>query len=232
MDLQELNVITILFRLFLTVIVGGIIGFERGSKAQSAGLRTYILVCLGSAVIMMTNLYISKMYPGSDPTRLAAQVVSGIGFIGAGTIIVTNNSRIKGLTTAAGIWAAAGIGLAIGVGFYEGAIASSLVMVIVLYYLRPLKEFIQQRSKYVEVYLVCRDINSFNGFLSYCSSQQIEILQINNGADRDQLHPIEQTTQDITYLVMIKLTDRFDHERFIEEVIQIQGIKYVEELKG
>ena len=107
-NLNELNVITIMVRVFLAIFIGGLIGTERDMRQRSAGIRTHMLVCLGAAIVMMTNEYIYlEMGDGNiDITRMGAQVVSGIGFIGAGTILVTRDNRIKGLTTAAGLWAA------------------------------------------------------------------------------------------------------------------------------
>ena len=122
-QLQQMNLITIIFRLALSLLLGGLLGTERGLRNRPAGFMTYVLVALGSTLFMLTNQYISLLFPETDPTRLAAQVVSGIGFLGAGTIMVTRKDEIRGLTTAAGLWVAAGLGLAVGVGFYSGAIA-------------------------------------------------------------------------------------------------------------
>ena len=115
--LREVTPIAILVRILAAVVIGGLIGLERGMKNRPAGLRTYMLVCVGACVVMLTNQYIFQTFSTGDPTRMAAQVISGIGFLGAGTIIVTRRSQIKGLTTAAGLWASAGVGLALGIGF-------------------------------------------------------------------------------------------------------------------
>mgnify|MGYP001027887749 CR=1 FL=1 len=112
----------------LTLTIGGMIGLERGSKNQSAGFRTYMLVCLGAASVMMTNQYICDHFESGDPSRLGAQVISGIGFLGAGTIIVTKRNQVRGLTTAAGLWSSACLGLAVGIGFYEGAVAAKITL--------------------------------------------------------------------------------------------------------
>ena len=112
---------SIVIRLLAATLCGGLLGMERERKKRPAGLRTYILVCMGAALVIMTNIYITDLYGTGDPTRLAAQVVSGIGFLGAGTIIVTTRNRVRGLTTAAGLWASACMGIAIGAGFYIGA---------------------------------------------------------------------------------------------------------------
>ena len=115
--LKELNSISVTVRLMLSLVCGGILGVERGRKKRPAGFRTYMLVCMGAALVMITNQYIVEVYGGSDPARMGAQVISGIGFLGAGTIIVTGRNRVKGLTTAAGLWAAACVGLSLGIGF-------------------------------------------------------------------------------------------------------------------
>ena len=121
--LRDLTTISVIIRLTMATLFGGIIGLERGMKNRAAGFKTHILVCIGSTLAMLTNQYIiAYMNSSADPSRLGAQVISGIGFLGAGTILVTGKQQIKGLTTAAGLWASACMGLAIGVGFYEGAI--------------------------------------------------------------------------------------------------------------
>lgn len=122
--LQEFNTVSVAVRIFLAMIVGGLIGIERGKQGRAAGMRTHILVCLGSALTVMIGLYAREVlgFVNSDPLRIAAQVISGIGFLGVGTILIKGRFQITGLTTAAGVWATATIGLAIGVGFYEGAL--------------------------------------------------------------------------------------------------------------
>lgn len=153
MVFREITYPGILVRIFCAVVVGGIIGMERGMKNRPAGLRTYMLVCVGSCLIMMTNQYIYQMVDSGDPMRLGAQVVSGIGFLGAGTIIVTKHNQIKGLTTAAGLWAAAGVGLALGIGFYEGALTAALAIFFILTVLHFLEARVNQKTRVLEVYV-------------------------------------------------------------------------------
>jgi len=104
MELREVTYLAVALRIFSAIIVGGLIGLDRGMKNRPAGMRTYMLVCLGACVVMLTNQYIFQFFGTGDPVRMGAQVVSGIGFLGAGTIVVTRRSQIKGLTTAAGLW--------------------------------------------------------------------------------------------------------------------------------
>ncbi len=125
----------VVFRLLLAVLFSGLIGLEREVSGRAAGFRTHILVCVGSALMMLTGIHLFQTFRGMvevDPGRIAAQVVSGIGFLGAGTIIQFRDS-VRGLTTAASLWAAAGIGLAVGSGFYVGAAAGTVVVLLVLY---------------------------------------------------------------------------------------------------
>jgi len=128
-ELLELNLLTMILRTVLALLCAGLIGFERNAHGSAAGLRTHILVCFGAMIAMSTGIFTATHFSG-DASRIGAQVVSGIGFLGAGTIMV-NRGHIKGLTTAAGLWASACIGLALGTGFYEAAIVGTLAVYFV-----------------------------------------------------------------------------------------------------
>lgn len=149
--LNDFNYATISLRLILAIIAGGIIGNERGKHGSAAGLRTHILVCIGSAMTALTGyyVYVSLGITG-DVLRLAAQVVSGIGFLGAGMIIVKNNNLVVGLTTAAGMWATAAIGIALGYGFYSGAIIATVFCVFTAAFLTRLE---RKRKRATHIYL-------------------------------------------------------------------------------
>ena len=132
-SVRQLTMLALVLRFFMACLCGGIIGLERGRRQQAAGLRTHMMVCIGAASTVMVSEYMLN-YCGStgDVMRLSAQVVSGIGFLGAGTIIVTKQNGIRGLTTAASLWASACMGIVIGSGFYECAIVMILTMLFVL----------------------------------------------------------------------------------------------------
>lgn len=137
----------VIYRLILTVILSGLIGLEREIHGREAGLRTHILVGVGASLIMLTSIYIASQYGvgnPADPGRVAAGVVTGIGFIGAGTII-RSHASIKGLTTAASLWATAGIGLATGSGFYLGALITTILILFSLIFLGKIERFIARR---------------------------------------------------------------------------------------
>lgn len=127
----ELDVWQVLIRCAAAIIVGAIIGSERAKHGRAAGMRTHILVCLGATMTAMTGLYITEiMGMGGDVSRIAAQVISGVGFLGAGMIVLKSNSVITGLTTAAGVWTTATIGIAVGYGFYLGASIVTLLFIL------------------------------------------------------------------------------------------------------
>jgi len=136
-------------RLLLTLVLSGLIGLERQIHRRDAGLRTHILVALGSCLIMLTSLYVFDIYKYQvdlDPVRIASGVVTGIGFLGAGTII-RESDRVRGLTTAASLWVVAGIGLAVGVGFNKIAIYTTILVLISLYFLRYLEAPLSKEGK-------------------------------------------------------------------------------------
>lgn len=138
----------IILRLFVAAILGGIVGIERENQKRAAGLRTHILVSLGSALVMVTSEYLFNAYNGLtdvDPARLGAQVISGIGFLGAGTIIKQGIS-VRGLTTAASLWAVACIGLAAGCGFYEAAVITAAIVFLTLVFLRKFENVLNRKS--------------------------------------------------------------------------------------
>lgn len=130
--LRQSNVISVFIRLLLAAACGGIIGLERGRMKQAAGMRTHMLVCIGAAMVMLAGQYTVQSVGAGDPTRIGAQVVSGIGFLGAGTIIVSERERVKGLTTAAGLWASSCIGLCLGIGFYACGITGTVIVALIL----------------------------------------------------------------------------------------------------
>ena len=150
---RDFSATEVALRLFLCVVIAGIIGLERGTHGHTAGFRTYILVCTGAALAMMTNQYIvAELEAFSDMARLGAAVITGVGFLGVGTIIVTGRHRIKGLTTAAGLWAVACLGLAIGLGFYFGAILAAILIFIALALLPRIEDFFYERSRILDLY--------------------------------------------------------------------------------
>lgn len=176
--LQSINFLSISVRILLSVLIGGALGFERERKRQPAGFRTYILVCLGATLVMMTNQYIFETFHTGDVSRLGAQVISGIGFLGAGTIIITGRNQVRGLTTAAGLWAAACLGLSIGIGFYEGGIIGGLTIFFVMTILHKFDEKVRKKSKQMDLYLEFDTPLGLGAFLNVAKEKNMEISDI------------------------------------------------------
>lgn len=149
---------TVFVRLIAAALMGGMIGLERGRHGRSAGLRTHMLVCIGAAMTSLTSMYLSEVlgYSG-DVARLSAQVISGIGFLGAGTILIRHSAVITGLTTAAGMWATAAIGVAVGYGFYSGALIATLIGIFSVTVLSRLE---RKQKSVLTVYIELTDIPS------------------------------------------------------------------------
>ena len=176
--LRELNFYSMVFRIILSLGIGGILGFDRERKNRPAGFRTYILVCLGSPLVMITNQYVFQVFNSGDPVRLGAQVVSGVGFLGAGTIILTGRNQVKGITTAAGIWTAACCGLTIGIGYYECAIAGGIAIFIVMALLQKLEGFLRKSSTMVELYIEYDNKIPLSNFFDYIRKNNLDIVDL------------------------------------------------------
>ena len=223
MTLREVTYLAVAVRIFAAVIVGGILGLERGMKNRPAGLRTYMLVCVGACVVMLTNQYIYQVFGSGDPVRMGAQVVSGIGFLGAGTIIVTRRNQIKGLTTAAGLWSAAGVGLALGVGFYEAAIAGTAAVFAVITLLQKMDNKLHRRSRQLEAYIELSSI-SLGDFLRTMREADIDV------SDVQREHEEESADGVRAYVATLKGKKRQNHTELMEKVLAIPGVEFVEEL--
>ncbi|QSX07286.1 MgtC/SapB family protein [Sedimentibacter sp. zth1] len=220
--LCKINIASIIFKMILATICGGVIGLQRGKKGRPAGFRTHILVCIGSVLAMMTNQYISETIGGTDTARLGAQVISGVGFLGAGTIIVTSKNQVKGLTTAAGLWASACMGLAIGIGFYEAAIISCIMIFIVSTLFYRIDYFITSRSKIGTVYIEFEDIRNLSMLISELKKINFTIIKIE--ISNDDLKCKKTSGAILT----IKNQNKKESCDIIELAINITGIKFVE----
>lgn len=170
--MRELNVVTVTARLILALIIGGLIGLERGRQGRAAGMRTHILVSIGATVTAMIGFFVRDVLgvATSDPLRIAAQVISGIGFLGVGTILIKGRFQITGLTTAAGLWATAAIGLALGAGFYEVAFIASVLILVTVTILHRLEYRITKRYNRFGIYVEIRSVDDVRGTINKISS--------------------------------------------------------------
>lgn len=149
----EWTIENMIIRVIVATVLGGVIGLDRGMKHRGAGTKTITIVCLGSTLVMLTEQYIQINFPGlANMDRMAAQVISGVGFIGVGTIIISRH-RVRGLTTAATLWASACVGLAVGIGFIEGGVLITAMMLISLHVLPYVEQFATRHSHYCNVFI-------------------------------------------------------------------------------
>jgi putative Mg2+ transporter-C (MgtC) family protein len=210
----------IIVRLVLAFVLGGLIGFERELHGRAAGLRTHILVSLGSALIMLTSMHMFYLYrevATIDPSRIAAGVITGIGFLGAGTIIRFKAS-VRGLTTAASLWAVAGIGLAIGSGFYLGAYVTSSMVLLVLFFLTKLERALVRKDWYKVIAVETKgDAQQLKDIRSVLSDYKVEIrdFEIKKKPDSDNV---------IVELNLKLMTGRED-EQILTDVMRIKGVE-------
>ena len=175
MNLQELNYVTIIIRILLSAGIGFLIGLERESKNRPAGFRTFTLVSVAACLIMMTNQYVFSIYQTGDPVRMGAQVISGIGFIGAGTILVTKDNQVRGLTSAAALWSSACVGLAICIGFYLGAIAVGIVLMLMMAFSTPLDWIFNRRYGAIRLYAHFGTSDDIDIFLKKCRTELVKV---------------------------------------------------------
>ncbi len=224
MEVREVTYLAVSLRIVAAVIIGGIIGLERGMKNRAAGLRTYMLVCVGSCLVMLTNQFIYQVYGMGDPVRMGAQVVSGIGFLGAGTIIVTRRSQIKGLTTAAGLWSAAGVGLALGVGFYEAAILGGFAIFVVMTLMQKMDNRMRRKARYFEIYLELSKEVSLGEFLREVRAQDIDVSDVLRERDSETEANVR------AYIAVMKTKHRKNHVDILDAIHKIHGVVYLEEM--
>ena len=173
--IQEFNETSVVLRLVLAVLLGGLVGLERSKSGRAAGLRTHILVCLGAAVASMTGVYINQYYGTGDVARIAAQVISGVGFLGTGTILHKNKSTVTGLTTAACVWAVGAIGVALGYGFYLGAILGAFLISFITKTLNAIDRKVRPNSKVYEVYTEIINAQKINETLDTMKKLGIDV---------------------------------------------------------
>ena len=223
--LRELNSWSVLLRPFVAAVLGGLIGLERERKRRPAGFRTYMLVCMGAALAMMLGQYVDALGgTRSDMSRFGAQVINGIGFLGAGTILVTGKQEVKGLTTAAGLWASACMGLAIGAGFYEAVLLAVLLIFLVVRVLSLLEALMVEKGK------------NLNVFISFESLDDLGTIIAAIKAHDAQIHEIEiEKSDDATgkrpgALFFLHLEKHQSHAKFMAALSEVECIYLMEEI--
>ena len=221
--IKELGILDTFFKLLLALICGGILGIDRGRKNRPAGFRTYMLVCVASAIVMITNEYVATKF-GGDPSRMGAQVISGIGFLGAGTIIVTGRNRVKGLTTAAGLWASACIGLTIGIGYYSGAIVGCLMIFVAMELLHGLEKNLMHKTKEITLYVEFSCTSDIGKFLRFIKKNGLKVSDMELIKANNINEPI------VGGIFTITSPKKTSYENVIEILRKSEGICTIEEV--
>ena len=223
--LRTFSVLSVAVRMLLAVLCGGVIGIEREYKRRPAGFRTHILVCLGAAMTTLINQYLYlELHYYTDMARLGAQVIAGIGFIGAGTIVVTRRQRVKGLTTAAGLWTCAIVGLTLGGGFYEAAITATALVLIAELVFSKLEYYILNNAPEISLYMEYHSRQCIDRALELFREKMIKVLNLEIVcSDRSEGH-------DACVIVSLRLSKKSTSGEIVRDLLSIPGVKSVEEI--
>ena len=237
---MELNILTmadltaydVLLRLCAAALCGGLIGIDRGRKLRAAGFRTYMLVCMGAALTMVLSTYLTVMICDvwgldigtykTDVSRFGAQVINGIGFVGAGTILVTGRQQVKGMTTAAGLWASACMGLAIGAGFYKAAIIGCSCIIITFVVFSKLESFILAHSRNVNLYVEFEHTDDLSAIVERIKGQGVRIFDIELTKAKGDAYP--------NAIFSLKLPKRKSHTFVMAAIAEVDGVRSIEEI--
>ncbi len=221
--IKDFNAVSIFLRLFFAVVFGGTIGFERRLRKRSAGLRTFALVCAGAALAMITNEYLYLRYNMTvDPGRMSAQVISGVGFLGAGTIIL-NGEKVKGLTTAASLWATAAVGIAVGSGFFLGAFFGFFVIFTSTTFMHKLEEKADKNNRFIEVYIEIKKDSGMAELINYISENDFALYSLEKRKKKDD--------DNLYFNIEINLKKQIEHGEIIAGINLLESVIYAEEIK-
>lgn len=222
--LQDFNAVSVFLRLLMSVVFGGLLGLDRVKKHQAAGVRTFSLVCLGSALVIMTNEFIYYKSGGGDSSRMAAQVISGIGFLGTGAIIVTPNNRIRGLTTAACLWVSAILGLAIGSGLYLVSIFIFVLALLIMVGLQRYHDWYDDREPMMELYLEISQDEGIRALRAFAMENDFQIKTIHRQKEKPLMR------NDLCIKIELNLNQPTKHIEIIEKLKKLEEIHYIEEI--
>ena len=218
------HIVGAIVRMLIAVICGGVIGLEREHKRRPAGFRTHILICLGASLTTLTSQYIYlELNLFTDLARLGAQVIAGIGFIGAGTIIVTKRRQVKGLTTAAGLWTSAVLGLAAGAGFYEAVLIATVLILVVEILLSRFEWFLVSTTRDVNLYVEYNANEALERINDYLQARHVVVGDL-------QITKSGAASQNPCAIFSLQLPHKFTHDRLMTAISEIDNVVSVEEL--
>ncbi len=223
--LQGTDHIAVAIRLIMATIFGGLVGWERIVTHHNAGIKTFALVSLGSAVATVLNIYLANLPEmGADVSRIPAGVVSGIGFLGAGTILVTGKKQIKGLSTAATLWVTACMGMALGAGFLDAGILAFLLIVFANVILLQISDRVENNSKYMSIYIEVPKNRGVNKLTNAINEQGFSIMSMEKSKEK----PLQSS--DAGLIIDIALDRKRSHKELISMFNNLDYVNYVEEV--
>ena len=234
--LREMNTLSIFVRLVLAMLFGGMIGLDRERKGRAAGFRTYMVVCLGASLTMLLSQYeyfmlttqwadlAAEIGIRTDVARFGAQVINGIGFLGAGTIIVTGRQEVKGMTTAAGLWASACTGLAIGAGFYECVLLAFLLISLVIRVLPHVENYVVENARNMNIYVEFNSLDDVGDILNRIKSQNVQIydVELDHGREEKSRHP--------SAVFSIRLNQKQVHTQVLAAISELESVRTIDEI--
>lgn len=224
-SIRGVSLTDVIVKLLFAVICGGMIGLEREHKRRPAGFRTHILICLGAAMTTLTSQFLCiQLKYDIDISRLGAQVVAGLGFIGAGTIIVTKHQRIKGLTTAAGLWTSGIIGLAFGSGFYEAGIATTVLILLAELLFSKLEFWMLRKSPEIMLYIQYNGKEALNQILDYCRKKNNKIINL------ELSRMLDEEKAESCAIFYLRLNKHCSLEQLLLYVNEVPGVNAVLEV--
>lgn len=215
--------ISILIRLLIAMTMGAVIGYERAYRKSTAGLRTFSIVCVAAALTMIINEHLVAVYGGGDPARLAAQVISGIGFLGMGSIILTSRNQIRGLTTAATLWATAILGLAIGAGMILPSIITFVIMMFIIIIMSYISKHLERYNRILTIYLEADKSTGLPQIISVLNEKGYEVIQLEKHKSSPE--------GDLMIQFDIDLKGHYLHSDIIYQLSQLESIHYIEEVR-
>ncbi|HAS38604.1 MAG TPA: hypothetical protein DCS04_08450 [Ruminococcaceae bacterium] len=219
--LREITTVAVLVRLLFAMLCGGAIGIEREHKRRTAGFRTHILICLGAAMTTMVSQFLFReMHLYTDIGRLGAQVIAGIGFIGAGTIIVTKRRQVKGLTTAAGLWTCAIIGLAVGAGYYEAAVLATIIILLAEIFFSRFEYWVLDNARNINIYVEYSGTDNLDSVIRMLKTYRVIILDLE----------ITKSGVNSCAIFQLQLPKKLSHDKLMTVVSTSDGVISVEEL--
>lgn len=222
-DLSAWTGENIILRMMAAIVLGALIGIDRGAKRRGGGARTDAAVCLGAAMVVMTGQYMEMRYQGTtDVARMASQVVSGVGFLGAGSIIVSRH-QVKGLTSAAGIWVCACIGLAVGIGFVDGAVLATLILLVFLHLLPLVEEKVYRHSRYMILRVEAAEGGTSMELLRRLKADGCMV-------DLFEVDKVGTDMKSFTITVTVRIPRRLNREQYVEKLMEIGGVLSIDSM--